>query len=67
VLPNIYDREQLREFGTTCETPALTSDEITRIAELATTNFGIGPETNRYKGTMTQDEYAVATAELSPA
>jgi aryl-alcohol dehydrogenase-like predicted oxidoreductase len=67
VLPNIYDREQLREFGTTCETPALTNDEITRIAELTTSNFGIGPETNRYKGTMTQDEYAVATAELSPA
>ncbi|HEX3465247.1 MAG TPA: aldo/keto reductase [Candidatus Elarobacter sp.] len=52
VLPNIYDREQLREFAAAPDTPRLTADELARIAELRKTNFGVGPETMRYKGTM---------------
>jgi aryl-alcohol dehydrogenase-like predicted oxidoreductase len=54
VLPNIYDREQLREFAAAPDTARLTQDELSRVAELAKTNFGIGPEENRYKGTMEQ-------------
>lgn len=53
VLPNIYDREQLREFASAPDTPALTADEMARVAELAKTNFGVGPEEGRFKGTMT--------------
>ena len=53
VLPNIYDREQLHEFAATSETPPLSREELARVAELAKTNFGVGAETNRYKGTMT--------------
>jgi len=52
VLPNIYDREQLREFAAAPDTPRLTAEELARIAELRKTNFGVGPETMRYKGTM---------------
>ncbi|HEX3468890.1 MAG TPA: aldo/keto reductase [Candidatus Elarobacter sp.] len=56
VLPNIYDRDQLREFAAAPDTPRLTADDMTRIAELAAENFGIGPEASRYKGTMTPPE-----------
>jgi hypothetical protein len=52
VLPNIYDGEQLREFAAAPDAPALTGAELARIAELKATNFGVGPEQNRYKGTM---------------
>jgi aryl-alcohol dehydrogenase-like predicted oxidoreductase len=52
VLPNIYDAEQLREFAAAPETPPLSPAELARIEELRTTNFGVGPEQNRYKGTM---------------
>ncbi|MFN2459397.1 MAG: aldo/keto reductase [Candidatus Velthaea sp.] len=66
VLPNIYDREQLREFATAPDTPRLAADEMARVAELAQTNFGIGPEPNRYKGTMTEEDYRTATAAQAP-
>jgi aryl-alcohol dehydrogenase-like predicted oxidoreductase len=52
VLPNIYDAAQLREFAAAPDTPPLSADELARIAELRTTNFGVGPEQGRYKGTM---------------
>lgn len=65
VLPNIYDREQLHEFATAPDTDRLTADELARVAELAKTNFGIGEEISRYKGTMTEDDYRTATAELA--
>ena len=65
VLPNIYDAEQLAEFGGAPETAALTADELARVAELEKTNFGIGPEQNRYKGTMTQEAYREAAAGLA--
>ncbi|HEX3551300.1 MAG TPA: aldo/keto reductase [Candidatus Elarobacter sp.] len=59
VLPNIYDSEQLREFAAAPDTPRLTADELATIAELRTTNFGVGPEENRYKGTMSPPDAAV--------
>ncbi|HEY4441747.1 MAG TPA: aldo/keto reductase [Candidatus Elarobacter sp.] len=52
VLPNIYDAEQLREFAAAVDTPELSPAELARIEELRATNFGVGPEQNRYKGTM---------------
>jgi aryl-alcohol dehydrogenase-like predicted oxidoreductase len=52
VLPNIYDAEQLREFAAAPDTPRLTAEELARIADLRKTNFGVGPEPMRYKGTM---------------
>ncbi len=65
VLPNIYDAEQLAEFGTAPDSPRLTADELARIAELEQTNFGIGAEQGRYKGTMTDSAYNEATAALA--
>jgi len=55
VLPNIYDRDQLREFAAASEAPPLRPDELARIAELAATNFGVDEAPMRYKGTMTRD------------
>ena len=53
VLPNIYNREQLREFAAASEAPALTDDEFTRVEELIASNFGIEEAAMKYKGTMT--------------
>ncbi len=41
VLPNIYDAEQLREFAAAPDTPELTDQELSRIAELYARNFEI--------------------------
>jgi aryl-alcohol dehydrogenase-like predicted oxidoreductase len=65
ILPNIYDAEGLAEFAAAPDTALLTPDELGRIAELAATNFGIGEETNRYKGTMTEEAYREAAAGLA--
>jgi aryl-alcohol dehydrogenase-like predicted oxidoreductase len=54
VLPNIYDREQLLEFAQAPETPALTSDELDRIAALYASNFGIDEAPMAFKGTMSR-------------
>jgi len=65
VLPNIYDREQLCEFATASETPRLTDEELARVAELTTANFGVaGEEPQKYKGTMS---YADVPATAAPA
>src|ERR687893_380404 len=40
-LPNIYGKEQIEEFAATSETPDLTPDELSRIAELYDTDFGL--------------------------
>ena len=52
VLPNIYDAEQLREFAAAPGAPRLTADEMARVAALNAANYGLPPETARYKGTM---------------
>jgi aryl-alcohol dehydrogenase-like predicted oxidoreductase len=54
VLPNIYDREQLREFAAVCDTPSLTRDELARVAELYANNFGVEEPPGHYKGTMSR-------------
>ena len=54
VLPNIYDREQLVEFATAPDTPALTADELARIDELYANNFGIDEPPMTFKGTMSR-------------
>jgi aryl-alcohol dehydrogenase-like predicted oxidoreductase len=51
-LPNIYNEEQLIEFTRAPETPPLTSEELTRIEDLYSENFGLDPEEPKYKGTM---------------
>lgn len=43
VLPNIYDAGQLREFAAASDTPPLTADELSRLAELYERNFGVTP------------------------
>ena len=40
-LPNIYDEEQIGEFAATSETPDLSSEELSRVAELYENNFGL--------------------------
>ena len=53
VLPNIYDATQLKEFAAISECPALTNEEITRVAKLYEDNFGIDDEApGKFKGTM---------------
>jgi aryl-alcohol dehydrogenase-like predicted oxidoreductase len=51
-LPNVYNEEQLIEFARAPETAALTSDEVERIDELYTENFGIEEDPPKFKGTM---------------
>ena len=51
-LPNIYDEAQLVEFARATDTPALTDDEMSRIAALYANNFGVEEEPGRFKGTM---------------
>jgi len=62
VLPNIYDAEQLAEFAAAPETPALTTEELARVADLAKTNFGVPGEAANYKGTMSYAELGKAPA-----
>jgi aryl-alcohol dehydrogenase-like predicted oxidoreductase len=40
-LPNIYGKEQIEEFAATSETPDLTSEELSRVAELYEDDFGL--------------------------
>jgi aryl-alcohol dehydrogenase-like predicted oxidoreductase len=40
-LPNIYDRDQLREFAEAPHIPNLSSDELARIDDLYAANFGV--------------------------
>lgn len=51
-LPNIYDEKQLIEFAAASECAALTADEMEKIAQLYSRNFGIEDETPKFKGTM---------------
>jgi aryl-alcohol dehydrogenase-like predicted oxidoreductase len=40
-LPNIYGTEQIEEFATAPDTPDLTLDELSRIADLYENDFGL--------------------------
>jgi aryl-alcohol dehydrogenase-like predicted oxidoreductase len=46
-LPNIYGDEQIEEFAATSETPDITREELSRIAGLYDTNFGLEASGNR--------------------
>lgn len=51
-LPNIYDYEQLAEFAEAPDKPDLSQAQMGKVSALAGNNFGLGPETVSYKGTM---------------
>ena len=51
-LPNIYNEEQLVEFARAPECPPLTVDDMAKIDELYSGNFGIEEEPPKFKGTM---------------
>jgi aryl-alcohol dehydrogenase-like predicted oxidoreductase len=51
-LPNIYDEEQLVEFAKAPDTAPLTSDDMAKIEELYSDNFGVEEEPPKFKGTM---------------
>src|SRR5690348_5863148 len=51
-LPNIYNEEQLVEFAKAPNTPCLTNDEMAKIEELHSHNFGVEEEPPKFKGTM---------------
>src|SRR5438477_714953 len=51
-LPNIYNEEQLIEFAKAPDTPRLSADEMAKIYNLYAENFGLEPETPKFKGTM---------------
>lgn len=51
-LPNIYSEEQLVEFAKAPECPSLTADDMAKIEELYSANFGIEEEPPKFKGTM---------------
>ena len=53
VLPNIYGADQLREFAAAPESPALSNAEIGKIDALWRDNFGLEPDPEAFKGTMT--------------
>jgi aryl-alcohol dehydrogenase-like predicted oxidoreductase len=59
-LPNIYNEEQLVEFAAAPDTAALGADELGRIDELYTNNFGVEAEEPKFKGTMELQETAAA-------
>jgi aryl-alcohol dehydrogenase-like predicted oxidoreductase len=51
-LPNIYNQEQLVEFANGPNTPRLTNEEMEKIAELHSDNFGVEEDPPKFKGTM---------------
>jgi len=51
-LPNIYDAEQLTEFATAIDLDDLSAEELNRVAQLASENFGVSEEPMAFKGTM---------------
>ena len=51
-LPNIYEEAQLVEFAKAPDSPALTTDDLEKIAELYANNFGVEREEPKFKGTM---------------
>jgi aryl-alcohol dehydrogenase-like predicted oxidoreductase len=51
-LPNIYDAAQLTEFAQAIDRDDLSADDLERVAQLATENFGVVEEPMVFKGTM---------------
>ena len=44
VLPNVYDEPQLIEFAAASDTPSLSAEELSRIAELYRNGFYLSQE-----------------------
>src|SRR5438094_47308 len=51
-LPNIYNPEQLIEFAKAPDCPPLASDDLAKIDNLYSKNFGVEEEPPKFKGTM---------------
>ena len=51
-LPNIYNEEQLMEFVKAPECPSLTADDVNKLENLYSENFGLELEEPKFKGTM---------------
>lgn len=51
-LPNIYDRDQLREFAEASDKPDLAREQLERVELLTARNFGVDEGPMAYKGTM---------------
>jgi aryl-alcohol dehydrogenase-like predicted oxidoreductase len=51
-LPNIYNEEQLVEFANAPASSPLTADDLAKIDNLYSENFGLEPEVPKFKGTM---------------
>ncbi len=51
-LPNIYNEEQLVEFAKAPDCPPISADDLAKIANLYSENFGLEPEQLKFKGTM---------------
>lgn len=61
-LPNIYEEAQLIEFAKAPDCPALSAEELARVAELYAENFGVEREEPKYKGTMEPTASTAAAA-----
>jgi aryl-alcohol dehydrogenase-like predicted oxidoreductase len=59
-LPNIYNQEQLVEFAKAQDCLPLSSEELAKIDNLYSENFGIEEEPPRFKGTMEQPKETAA-------
>jgi aryl-alcohol dehydrogenase-like predicted oxidoreductase len=60
-LPNIYNEEQLIEFAKAPDCPPLTADDLAKIDNLYSENFGLEPEEPKFKGTMEMEATAAAS------
>jgi aryl-alcohol dehydrogenase-like predicted oxidoreductase len=61
-LPNIYEEAQLVEFAKAPESPPLTTDDMAKIDDLYSDNFGIEEEPPKFKGTMELPKETAAEA-----
>ncbi len=60
-LPNIYNEEQLIEFAKAPDSPEFARDEMEKIAELYSENFGVEEDAPKFKGTMERAPAEAAT------
>jgi aryl-alcohol dehydrogenase-like predicted oxidoreductase len=51
-LPNIYNEEQIVEFAKAPDCPPLTPEDMAKIDDLYSDNFGVEEEPPKFKGTM---------------
>lgn len=66
-LPNVYGKDQIKEFADAGDLPSLSSEEMEKLAELWKSNFGVEEAPCNFKGTMTDEELDEALSELNVA